>query len=190
MAAEDMTIDEALIIAVHANRHPAHVKHAALRVLARAYRVEHATLIARVMNDGLDRIAELEADPPCAERDQETGAPLPCAAEVENERLRARVAELELEVRQYREDMAAVSDAIGARGVATTPGLLSFIAKLGEQNGTEWGVRRINDPAVENPDGAYALLRARSDAQRIVDRDPAHWELVNRRPPGTWQAAT
>src|SRR3954467_14131525 len=105
-------------------------------------------------------------------------------AQAELRAFAARVDELESEVRQYREDMAAVSDAIGARGVATTPGLLSFIAKLGVPNGTEWGVRRINDPAVENPDGAYALLRVRSDAQRVVDRDPARWELVNRRPPG------
>jgi|SRR3954468_8421636 len=141
MVAEDMAIGEALVIAVHANRHPAHVKHTALRVLAQAYKVEHA-----------------------------------------------RVGELESEVRQYREDMAAVSDAIGARGVATTPGLLSFIAKLGEQNGTEWGVRRINDPAV--PDDGYAVLRDLSVARNIVARDPAHWELVNRIPPGPWQAAT
>jgi hypothetical protein len=44
MSAEDMTVDEALTIATHANRPPAHVKHAALRVLAQAYTVEHARL--------------------------------------------------------------------------------------------------------------------------------------------------
>src|SRR4051812_4387868 len=110
MVAEDMAIGEALVIAVHANRHPAHVKHTALRVLAQAYKVEHA-----------------------------------------------RVGELESGVRQSRGDMAAVSDATGARGVAPPPGLLSFIEKLGEQNGPEGGGRPINAPAV--PDDGYAVLR-------------------------------
>lgn len=41
------------------------------------------------------RVAELSADPPCAERDHETGAPMPCAAEAENATLRARIAELD-----------------------------------------------------------------------------------------------
>lgn len=51
MGAEDMTIDEALVIASHANRHPAHVKHTALRVLAQAYRVELAKSAPRCTCD-------------------------------------------------------------------------------------------------------------------------------------------
>lgn len=84
MAAEDMTIDEALVIAEHANRHPAHVKHAALRVLAQAYKVERT------------RVAELEQDNAAMVRHLDALED-PEVADDEVPHLRARVAELEAE---------------------------------------------------------------------------------------------
>lgn len=52
----------------------------------------------RAENERLRAVTESPGcEPACAERDHETGAPMPCAAEVENEHLRARVAALEAE---------------------------------------------------------------------------------------------
>lgn len=48
----------------------------------------------------------------------------------------------------------------------------------------EFGVQRINDPAIINY--GYAMVRNERDARAIVRRDPQHWALVTRVVP-PWQ---
>lgn len=136
------------------------------------------------------RIAELSADPPCAERDHETGAPMPCAAEVENATLRARVAELER--------VPCTCDYAGMEGEWHKPfceieggphvecryRIAELEAQQGEPTDAEWGVRLIAD---ERGDVAPRGL-AELEAREIVERGgPQLWELVARTAAGPWR---